>query len=240
MSWKHIKQGGESNHQWKGGVPTSVCLYCGNEFKSYDVRRGGGKYCSRECKYDAMRGQVVFIVCDLCGEVFQRKIYDVNRGLDSDGAYCSVLCAARDKQKKWRDNNQHPLAGKEFSSEHKRKIRASTPRGNRHYNWLGGITDGNHKERNSVEFKEWSRAVLRRDKYTCQYCGKVGGLLHAHHVHSFAKYPELRYYIENGITLCKKCHDTNHPGQYERVSSGGAGPFFSAPSPVEVGCEKEI
>jgi hypothetical protein len=213
-------QAGERNDAWKGGVPPAVCLYCGKGFRSYDVRRGGGKYCSKECKYNAVRGIVVSLVCDNCGVSFSRREYDALRR-DTPGFFCSRKCASDYKQRVWAETG-HPLAGIEFSEKHKRGIRMSTPRGSAHYRWAGGITTENHRERNSPEYVAWSKSVLERDKYTCQYCGVVGGTLHAHHVHSFAKYPTLRYYIENGITLCKKCHDKHHPGQYERQSSGGA------------------
>lgn len=64
--------------------------------------------------------------------------------------------------------------------------------------------------RNSKEYKEWRTAVYERDKYTCQKCGKVGGVLNAHHIKPFSRYPDQRLNIENGITLCKGCHKLAH------------------------------
>jgi phage gp16-like protein len=79
-------------------------------------------------------------------------------------------------------------------------------RGERHYNWKGGITPENAKIRSSVEMAAWRRAVWQRDDYTCQMCGSRGGDKHADHIRPFALHPELRFDLDNGRTLCVPCH----------------------------------
>ena len=64
--------------------------------------------------------------------------------------------------------------------------------------------------RMSTANKNWRKAVFSRDNYTCQECGKRGVKINAHHIKPFAVYPELRFLVENGITLCKKCHIELH------------------------------
>lgn len=72
--------------------------------------------------------------------------------------------------------------------------------------WIGKAPWEPKKLRNSNEYKEWREAVFKRDKYTCQNCGQIGGELNAHHRKSFKKYPKLRLIISNGKTLCIDCH----------------------------------
>ena len=64
--------------------------------------------------------------------------------------------------------------------------------------------------RHSAEYAKWRTAVYERDHYTCAYCGQVGGKLNAHHIAPYAECPNLRYSVDNGITLCEKCHKEVH------------------------------
>ena len=80
----------------------------------------------------------------------------------------------------------------------------------RNINWKGGITPLNSKLRNSSMNKIWREFCFLRDNFTCQECGQIGGKLHCHHIKLFSKYPELRFVVNNGITLCKECHIKLH------------------------------
>ena len=75
-----------------------------------------------------------------------------------------------------------------------------------HPNWKGGISP---RVLVSFQYKEWRKSVFERDNFTCQMpnCGQRGGDLEAHHIKSWHEYPELRYEVSNGVTLCKDCHN---------------------------------
>lgn len=71
--------------------------------------------------------------------------------------------------------------------------------------------NGNEKKRlrSSPEYISWRTAVFERDNYTCRGCGERGCYLEAHHIKGFAKYPDLRFLVDNGITYCEECHAKN-------------------------------
>lgn len=77
-------------------------------------------------------------------------------------------------------------------------------------NWKGGVTPIHNKLRGSIEGKLWIQSVFARDGYTCQKTGVKGGRLTAHHVLNFAQYPELRFAIDNGVTLSIEAHNEFH------------------------------
>jgi 5-methylcytosine-specific restriction endonuclease McrA len=54
--------------------------------------------------------------------------------------------------------------------------------------------------------------VFERDNFTCQLCNSRGVYLEAHHIKFWANYPELRFNLNNGVTLCRPCHMEYHKG----------------------------
>ncbi len=99
--------------------------------------------------------------------------------------------------------------GTHHSEKTKEKIRRSCEHnnaGSKHWNWKGGITPFRKKLYFSKEYKLWRKAVFERDNYTCIWCGEKGGKLNADHIKPWRDYPELRFAIDNGRTLCIECH----------------------------------
>ena len=82
--------------------------------------------------------------------------------------------------------------------------------GDKHPNWKGGVSVLNTELRTSKEYKNWRKKVFDRDNYTCQICDQKGGTLNAHHIIPFSKNKKLRTDLSNGLTMCKKCHNSFH------------------------------
>ena len=60
------------------------------------------------------------------------------------------------------------------------------------------------------EFIKWAADVKHRDNYVCQICKVRGSKLTSHHLNSWDSFPEDRYNLENGTTLCVKHHEFFH------------------------------
>lgn len=65
--------------------------------------------------------------------------------------------------------------------------------------------------------KKWERKrnnILRRDDYLCQHCKWYGTRREAetvHHIIHLEDDPSLALVDSNLISLCKKCHNKEHP-----------------------------
>lgn len=99
-----------------------------------------------------------------------------------------------------------------------RYYKQSRPGGSHHWNWKDGISKQRDKEYKSSEYLAFRKAVLVRDDYTCQGCGIRNGFgknvrLEVHHIKSYGEHPELRFDVNNGITLCRSCHNKTKKGK---------------------------
>jgi 5-methylcytosine-specific restriction endonuclease McrA len=110
---------------------------------------------------------------------------------------------------KAREASMKVVIGSHHTDEWKRNL-SEKLRGEKSYMWKGGISRNHQLERQGVEFKIWRNSLFERDNYTCQSCGSKGVFLHPHHIKNFSDYPELRYDLNNGVTLCRKCHYDFH------------------------------
>ena len=89
-------------------------------------------------------------------------------------------------------------------------------------------------------FKEWAKKVKERDGHKCQNCG-TDKILHSHHIIPWKVNEFKRFDVDNGITLCNRCHakiegyQKGHetpPEIRKKISKTKRGKKWSEPPPI--------
>ena len=68
---------------------------------------------------------------------------------------------------------------------------------------------GNSAGRSSATYLHWQKDIFLRDFYRCVECNSNKDI-QAHHVIHWAKCPDRRFDVTNGVTLCLECHRKKH------------------------------
>lgn len=192
-----------------------------------------GKPCSEKTKQkisDANTKEKIINVCRYCGNKYIPK----QRGKKAkEQQYCSRECSFLSrtgiKRKPFTKNHIKNLSislkGKHCSPQTEFK-RGSIP----HNKGKRDKTDLQQSIRTSIKMIDWRKEIFKRDNYICRDCGIHGSELNAHHIQGIA-FLILEYNIKslddaekcvsfwdinNGITLCLKCHNkTKKYNQYK-------------------------
>lgn len=210
-------------HEWKKGRKSgrvkleTFCLRCGIEFNTTasKLKDGRDKYCSRECK-----NPPCYSSCGYCGKMFRYSP-------SARALFCSKSCAYASEKRannirlkvleQWSDpiKRKRLLDGMKLRSQSERwKSAAHFQKGDKHPRYKGNQIL-RRRGMNNYEYKSWRTAVFRNDNFTCQSCGVKSGMIEAHHIKPWADYPELRFDVSNGITLCRACHYRVHGREYK-------------------------
>lgn len=137
--------------------------------------------------------------------------------------YCSRQCMAKMQSEQFKGKG-NPFYGKTHTKEFGRKIslRNKSLTGEKALRWIKDRSKVVKKQqRNDPAYFSWRRSVWQRDSWKCKIsnqdcCGKI----EAHHILSWKEHLELRYEINNGITLCHFHHPRKRTEE-ERLS-----PYF--------------
>jgi len=174
------------------------CKNCNSKFKVKPSRlkRNPG-YCSVNCYYKSKKGMVAWNKGKIAPWAIGNKNMSGkiawNKGKNTP-EHVKLKISLTSKKRK------HSLETRLLMSKSHRKIRE-----NNHL-WKGGLTEKSKSIRNGIDYRLWREAVFSRDNFICQECGERGGRLNAHHIKPFSLFPELRFAIDNGMTLCQDCH----------------------------------
>ena len=184
-----------------------VCLECGKQFTSMDKKQ---KFCSSVCmgkwrsknytgennpltgrkRYDLMgekspRYNREEVLCDYCGKPIKVVKSKIEK---EDHHFCNRECQSKWQSENWKGKNSP--------------------------NWNHNLSDeerNNCRHRNRIEgYNLFIVSVLKRDNYTCQLTGKIGGKLEVHHLNCYSDFKEGRTDMNNCITLSKEIHRLFH------------------------------
>lgn len=221
------------NGIWRRKRKTSTCLYiekescvcCGKPYLT--AKNHPGNFCCVSCSVtgtnhpaygkkfpehsEKMKGSG--------NPMFGKKRPDTSKRMKNNNPMWDPKIAKKVSQIKIETGSakgkNNPMYGKKRPEISRNMMGKNNPMygktGKNNSNYNPNLTDEERQiRREYIEYKEWRIAIFERDNYTCQCCGKCGGKLAAHHLESYRDNFELRTVLENGITLCEKCHRKFH------------------------------
>ena len=148
--------------------------------KEYSTQRKGQVCCSNECA-SKLRITKIHTKCEYCGKEYNVK---KSRYENMEHHFCSKKC--------FYDYQSEYLSGE--NSPH----------------WNFDLTEEERSiGRKYPEYYKWVNDVFKRDSYTCQCCDSKKDI-RAHHLNGYNWDKEHRTDVNNGITLCDKCHKEFH------------------------------
>ena len=192
------------------------CINCGITFRSSKKET---KFCSRKCMgiHNTTKKEVT---CNNCGKTFIKQWSLINKHKHH---FCSIKCCAE-----WQKNRiliKCDYCNVEYeTTPSKSKLHANhnfcsmncsnkynAKKGKDNPNYNPDLTDEERiNRRKFIEYSEFVKKVLERDKYTCQLSGQVGGSLEVHHLNGYHWDKKHRVDEENGVTITKEIHKLFH------------------------------
>lgn len=191
-------------------IPTMIkCFICKKEFKSIRGLSTHLFYCDTKKYPDYNEKRLKKFIPSRTG--VKAKHYRI-KNMVAFKKVCSM--GGKASPTKFKKGHKVPQKCIDILRENSKK-----QRGKNHPNWKGGISKERDKIRFSEEGKFWRSEIFKRDNYTCVLCNSRGDMLNAHHIKRWADNSLLRLDLNNGITLCRKCHLLTHfkEKQYEKL-----------------------
>jgi hypothetical protein len=166
------------------------CEICGKAYYVIPARAAITKYCSMDCKGVAVsRNQ--------SGKSHPGYIEGAKREKNCEGCGCQML---HKPPKPITSFLLQKFCTKKCADEHGLRFNGAD-----HYNYKGELA---RRRNRTSQHSRWANKVLQRDLYLCKRCGVSGEVatLQAHHIFPFELFPEKRDDLNNGVSLCSKCH----------------------------------
>jgi len=220
------------NHNWYLKAKKRFKKKCEVCKKTFFTRYFNQRFCSLKCAGLNKKGSGYKNICIICSKEF-------DAGKSKKRKYCSRKCMWKDprqisgskkrlkqavKSKLWHKNLLKGIKNADRTN-HIERLKSLT--GEKNPAWKGGISPKHKLVRAKPEYKNWREKVFKRDNWTCQLCGdrsKKGNsiIIQADHFPIlFSKLLKdknwkVMWDIDNGRTLCLKCHKKETKKLYEK------------------------
>ena len=189
-----------------------ICTYCQTKIELPPNREKRFKFCSKECQYRSMKNRIPW-------------------NKEKKGLHLSPLSEWKKGMTPWNKGEKFhcldcgesvwrkSVRCKKCFSKWKFQIRMNHPRWKEDRSTLK-IGDRVLHDQLS---KWWAKDVKIRDSWKCRIADEnCFGKLEAHHILPWSQFPELRYQLNNGITLCH----AHHPRSRDDVAK--LSPYFQS------------
>lgn len=189
-----------------GGVDSTTCSQFYKHIKEYENYRLLCQSCScKEARKDKVNGFFKGVVIPYFKE---RGIKLLSKSYENNHTLLNFICGCgKEGQVTWISlKNNNCLKCRECQLNDR-------PRGENHPDWNPLLSKEDRLKtrygRGNLE-KIWESFVLKLSNYTCVVSGQRGGYLSAHHLNAWAKNPEERYRLNNGVCISRECHKEFH------------------------------
>ena len=97
-------------------------------------------------------------------------------------------------------------------------------KGRKPWNWIEDRTKlcrtSKQGERRTSAYFDWRKQIYTRDNWKCKINDNdCNGRIEAHHILGWTLYPELRYVVNNGITLCHYHHPKKREEEIKLITT---------------------
>jgi len=129
-------------------------------------------------------------------------VFDLPKG---SGVKITAICNCCGKERILEFKDYTDICSDCYNHSEKRKLQST---GENNASWNPNLTDEEREfdRTKDQKYNDWAKEVKERDNFKCVIPGCNNHDLESHHLDNWHDFPESRYDLDNGITLCLEHH----------------------------------